>query len=149
MILGLLADQVLYEKLHPGFQTAFRFLRGEDLLQLKDGRYPIDGEQIFAIVARAEGRSKKDSPLEYHQRYIDIQYIVEGVDIIGWQPTSECREVAQQYVAEQDIGFFRDIPRTWCHLPAGAFAIFFPEDAHAPLAGTGAIHKIVLKIAVN
>jgi beta-galactosidase beta subunit len=33
-------------------------------------------------------------------------------------------------------------------VPAGSFAIFFPDDAHAPLATTGEAHKLVVKVAV-
>ena len=32
---------------------------------------------------------------------------------------------------------------------SGAFAIFYPEDAHAPLATSGPIHKAVVKVAVD
>jgi beta-galactosidase beta subunit len=34
-------------------------------------------------------------------------------------------------------------------VPRGSFAIFFPEDAHAPLAGRGALTKAIVKIAVR
>jgi beta-galactosidase beta subunit len=34
-------------------------------------------------------------------------------------------------------------------LQPGSFAIFFPEDAHAPLSSTGRVHKIVVKVAVS
>jgi len=33
--------------------------------------------------------------------------------------------------------------------PAGSFAIFFPEDVHAPLGTDGFIHKVVIKVAVE
>src|SRR5690606_33531993 len=95
------------------------------------------------------GRGQADSPLEYHRRYLDIQYVVHGTDLIGWQPTGDCRYEQAAFDVERDIGFFVDRPGTWCRVPAGYFAIFYPEDAHAPLGGTGPVHKVVVKIAVD
>jgi len=36
----------------------------------------------------------------------------------------------------------------WCPVPAGSFAVFFPEDAHAPMVSDGEVHKVILKVAV-
>ena len=44
---------------------------------------------------------------------------------------------------------FGDKPDLWFSLPPGSFAIFFPSDAHAPLAGAGKTMKAVVKIAVK
>ena len=44
--------------------------------------------------------------------------------------------------------FFADQPLAWAALPPGKFMIFFPEDAHAPLAGSGDLHKAVMKFAI-
>ena len=40
------------------------------------------------------------------------------------------------------------LPASWIATPPGAFCIFFPEDAHAPLVSNGEIRKVILKIAV-
>ena len=148
MILASLGDAAKYIPLLPGLDLGFEFLGRSDLAELPDGRHAIDGERVFAIVARGMGRGKADSPLEFHRRYLDIQFVVRGVDLIGWLPVTECRHPKQEYDAEQDLGFFLDRPGTWCRLPADNFAIFLPEDAHAPLAGTGPIHKVVVKVAI-
>ena len=37
----------------------------------------------------------------------------------------------------------------WIATPPGAFCIFFPEDAHAPLVSAGNIRKVIFKIAVD
>ncbi|NJD55400.1 MAG: DUF386 domain-containing protein, partial [Nitrospirae bacterium] len=42
--------------------------------------------------------------------------------------------------------FFVDKPDAWLSVEAGAFAIFFPEDAHMPLISPGRIHKVVVKV---
>jgi len=32
---------------------------------------------------------------------------------------------------------------------AGSFLHFLPEDAHAPLVSSGAVRKVIFKVAVN
>ena len=59
----------------------------------------------------------------------------------------DCREPLADYRAEKDIQFFHDAPASWIATPPGAFCIFFPQDAHAPLVSDGQIRKVILKIA--
>jgi len=147
LILADLRDHAHYHALHARFPAGFEFLLRSDLSELASGRHEIDGVDLFAIVDRGIGRGKADSPLEYHQRYLDIQYVVSGIDLIGWMPSAECRHLKSPFDADRDLGFFADRPGTWCRVPAGTFAIFYPHDAHAPLGSTGPIHKVVLKVA--
>lgn len=146
MIVDRLEHADRYTAVHPGLAAGFTFLRRKDLRQLTNGRHEVDGERLFALVARDQGRGREKSLLESHHRYFDIQYVVEGMDSIGWMSTADCNRVSSPYDAERDVGFFFDRPETWLAIPAGSFAIFFPEDAHAPLATTGPIHKVVMKV---
>lgn len=149
MILAPLSSAHRYYSLVSRLEQAFDFLRRPDLATLDDGRHEIDGEQMFAIMAREQGRSPEASPLEFHRRYIDIQYLIAGDEQIGWRPTAGCAHPTQPYDTSRDLGFFSDTPQVWCRLVPGQFAVFFPEDAHAPLASSGKIHKVVVKIAVT
>ena len=149
MIIAKLEDYAKYAPLHAGLDAGFAFLQKPELGQLADGRHAIDGERVFAIVARGFGRGQAESPLEFHRRYLDIQYVVSGVDSIGWLPTMECKHVKSIYDPESDLGFFLDRPATWCRVPPGNFTLFFPEDAHAPLGGSGPYHKVVVKVALT
>lgn len=147
MIFDTLANADRYAALHALFPRAFEFLRSTDLNALAPGRYPIDGESLIAIVEAAAGRSREQAKLERHCKYIDIQFVLEGTDEMGWRPVGECAEPVADYRAEKDIQFFRDAPASWIATPPGAFCIFFPEDAHAPLVSNGQIRKVILKIA--
>ncbi len=149
MIRATLTNADRYAALHPLFPRAFEFLRNADLAALAPGRFPIEGEQLRAIVERTVGRSRAEAKLECHRRYIDIQYVLSGVDEMGWRALGECREPLADYQAEKDIQFFKDAPVSWVATPPGAFCIFFPEDAHAPLVSSGEIHKVILKVAVS
>lgn len=149
MILDTLANADRYAALNKRFPRAFEFLRSTDLKALAPGRYPIDGENIVAIVEKVAGRSRDAAKLECHRKYIDIQLVLDGTDEMGWKPLCDCREPLADYHAEKDIQFFRDAPASWIATPPGAYCIFFPEDAHAPLVATGEIRKVIVKVAVG
>ena len=148
MILDNLANADRYIALHHRFARAFEFLRSTNLKTLAPGRYPIDGENLLAIVEAVAGRSRDAAKLECHRKYIDIQMVLEGTDEMGWKPLRDCLEPLADFHAEKDIQFFRDAPASWVATPAGVFCIFFPEDAHAPLVSAGNIRKVILKVAV-
>jgi YhcH/YjgK/YiaL family protein len=148
MILDTLDQADRYSHLHPLFARAFAFLRSNDLSVLPAGSVAIDEERLYANVDDVAGRGEEGSRVEAHRRYIDIQLTVSGEERIGWISLRDCREPDGDFAALRDIGFFRDRPSSWFAVPPGHFAIFWPEDAHAPLAGDGPIRKVVVKVAV-
>jgi len=149
MILDILENAPRYFPMHPGFARAFAFLMRPDLRQLPLGTYPIDGARIYATVSKDPGRKKEEAQLETHEKYIDIQFIVTGTDTMGWKARASCTRQADPYDPETDLRFFADEPDAWLTTKSGAFAVFFPEDAHMPLISPGMIHKVIVKIAVN
>ncbi len=148
MIFSTLSQSGRYAALHPLFPRAFEYMRNTDLLALAPGRYPIVGDDVFAIVENIPGRTRSEAKLECHRKYIDIQLVLEGRDEMGWRALADCVDPVSDYSAEKDIRFFRDAPATWVVAPSGSFCIFFPEDAHAPLVSTGHIRKVIFKIAL-
>jgi biofilm protein TabA len=148
VILDTLVQSGRYAGLHPSFPRAFDFLQTSDLASLAAGRHDIDGDRLFVLIDRQDGRGHDGARLEAHRRYIDIQLTIAGAEEIGWLPLSAC-EQRTVFDAAKDIGFFDDRPRVWLPVPSGTFAIFFPEDAHAPLAGQGPLRKAVVKSAVD
>jgi len=146
MILDTLKNIDRYQELHPYFARAFDWLRDADFAALPDGNYQIEGDELFVILARSDGRDA--SPLEAHRRYIDIQFVVEGEDEIGWRSIGDCKQQRGAFDSGRDIVFFNDEPRFYAKLGIATFAILFPSDAHAPLSGTGATRKAVVKVSV-
>jgi biofilm protein TabA len=147
MILDKLSESGRYATLHPAFARAFEFLSNTSLARLAPGRHEIDGDRMFVLIDHQEGRGREGARLEAHRKYIDIQYTFEGMEEIGWSPLDACRPPTGGFDAEKDIGFFADDrPATWLSVPPGLFAVFFPEDAHAPLGGRGLLKKAIVKI---
>jgi biofilm protein TabA len=148
MVLDVLSNGDRYGALHPLFERAFAFLASTDLHALPTGRHDIDGDAMFVILDRKDGRGRDGARLEAHRRYVDIQLTVSGDEEIGWMPLALCAAPEGAFDEAKDIAFFRDAPAAWLRVGSGSFAIFFPEDAHAPLAGRGALVKAIVKIAV-
>ncbi len=147
MILDSCERGAVYGSLHPRFAAAFAFLQRGDLTLLADGRHELDGDRLFALVMSGDGRGRAEARLEVHRRYVDIQAVISGEDLIGWKPVAACRQPAG-FDEAGDVGFFGDPPASWVTVPQGCFAVFWPEDAHAPLAGQGKVRKVVLKVAI-
>jgi YhcH/YjgK/YiaL family protein len=148
MILDVLENAHHYLALHKGFAKAFDFLLRPDVKELPVGKYEIDADRVYAMVSKDPGRRKEDAQLETHERYIDIQSILDGVDDMGWKPKSLCKQPSGEYDQKTDEQIFTDEPDAWLSTNSGSFAIFFPEDAHMPLISSGQIHKVVVKVAV-
>jgi biofilm protein TabA len=149
MILDSLADYHRYTGIHPAFGQAFHFLVYTDLAAMTPGRHPIDGDRLYVSIDSTDGRGRDAARLEAHRRYIDIQLTLDGAEEIGWRPRADCRMPSGSFDEQKDIGFFDDRPDSWIQVTPGRFAIFFPEDAHAPLAGLGRLRKGIVKVAVQ
>ncbi|MDZ4821204.1 MAG: YhcH/YjgK/YiaL family protein [Planctomycetota bacterium] len=154
MILDRLEQCPRYLDLHPGFAPAFEYLRALDPADPEFGRFELDGERLIVIIEKGTPRTQSGARLEVHRRYMDIQLTLpppngHGVEIIGWRPLSECRALEATYDEQRDIEFFADTPRTWLTIPPATFSIFFPTDAHAPLAGEEEVLKAIVKVACH
>lgn len=149
MIFDHIEHAARYFNLHPGFAPAFAFLRQESTGQLPAGKHSIDGDRLYVMLSRDRGRGRDAAKLEVHRKYIDIQCVLQGSDAFGWKPLESCRQVDTPFDAERDFGLFADPPDLWIPLPAGTFVIFYPEDAHAPLADVQPMAKAVVKVAID
>jgi YhcH/YjgK/YiaL family protein len=149
MILDTLSNIDRYAELHPLFARAIEFMRNTDLHRLSPGVHQIIDKQLFVIVEVEQGRTREQAKLECHRRYIDIQLVLQGTDEMGWKPLADCQQAVDEYNEARDIRFFNDTPDSWISVPANAYCIFFPEDAHAPLVSEGKIRKLVFKVAVT
>ena len=147
MILDSIENAERYYAINPGFKKAFEFLKTTNIQEIKK-RVDIDGDRVFALGGVAEGVERKEVQLEIHKKYIDIQFNASGNLEIGWKPTQDCTHISKPFDEESDGGLFADEPDAWISLNPGQFAVFFPEDGHAPGAGQGSQHRIIVKVLV-
>lgn len=148
MIFDVLENAHHYLALNKGFTKAIEFFLRPDLKELPVNKYEIEGDRLYAMVSKDPGRNKKDALLETHEKYIDIQLVLAGTDNMGWKPKSLCKHPSGKYDQKTDVQFYKDEPVAWISTQSGAFAIFFPEDAHMPSISSGQLHKVIVKVAL-
>ena len=149
MILDTIDNTHLCTGLHAGFAKAFEILRDSTLSQKEDGRYTVDGDKVYYMIQRYTTRPMSQGKLEAHRKYIDIQFLLSGEELLGYAPVKDLT-VAEKYNPQKDIAFFntpKDV--TKIKLEPGLFCILFPDDAHLPcchLAEPAEARKVVIKI---
>jgi len=151
MILDQINNAELYYGLGARIEAGLRFLKTADLAHLPPGKNEIRGKELFAMVSEYETKAPTPgSKWEAHRRYIDVQYVVEGLEAIGYQCVANM-EIVAPYDEASDALFLRGSGSRLV-LGRGNFAIFWPQDAHQPCLsahGPQAVRKIVVKVLVN
>jgi YhcH/YjgK/YiaL family protein len=148
VIIDSLDEARRYFPLHPLFSRAFEILERPDLLSLPAGKHPIEGDRLYLVIALEDGAGTERAVLEAHRKYIDIQFVIEGTDMIGWKPVRECTDVRQPYDPSKDVELYGGRPLSWTPVSGSGFAVYFPADAHAPLGGTGRLRRAIVKVGI-
>lgn len=113
-------------------------------------RYEIS-DNIYANIE--EYQTKDKGYFEAHKKYIDIQLLLEGEEIIEYTPLGGLK-VKDEYDSSRDIAFFYDGTNPIIKLPLekGYFTLLNPEDAHKPqlkISNSCKVKKVVVKIAAD
>ncbi len=128
--------------------TALKFLSETDFTKMELGRYELLSDDIFYMVQRYETDPDKIVS-EAHKKYIDIQFMVDGEEIIGVAPIS-CEKTEIEAKPENDVWFYecKTEPLT---LIKNSFMVLYPNDLHCPGVAVDtakACHKVVVKVKV-
>ena len=150
MIIDTIKNASKYFAVHPLFEKAFAYIHATDLSNREAGKSEIDGDNLRAIISDKKGVTAAESiaKFECHNKHIDIQLCISGEEQIGWKPREKCITPNGGYNEEKDVQLYSDHPDTFFHLTDGQFAIFFPEDVHAPMIGDELIKKLVIKVKI-
>ena len=148
MIISNLQNSERIEQLHPLFKKVFDYIKSHDFLHTECGRIDIDGDNLFINNVNPTCISAEKQVLEMHRDYIDVQILLEGKERIGWKAIEDLENEIQPYDKTQDCALYADRPTLFVDLIPGQFAIFFPEDPHAPIIGEGKIRKLIAKIKI-
>lgn len=129
MIYDTLEHLEVYRGIHPGVMRGLELLRDTDFSTWETGRYEIDGDRLFVLIQRYDSRLENDTP-EAHKKYIDIQYLVSGQELMGVGPLEEMTQEVEAR-PEGDIWFYHG-PLSNILLTGHLFTALWPGDAHAP-----------------
>ena len=147
MIIDTLDNAAKYYSVHPLFQKAFEYISTQDLKTLEVGKFDIS-EGLKGVIAEKQGMTPEESAAKFecHNQNIDIQLCITGPEVFGWCPRSKCISPKGEYNTEKDVLFFNDVPDMHFTLNDNQFAIFFPEDVHAPMIAEGVVKKMIVKV---
>lgn len=145
MILDTLENLDKYASLNPLFAQAIEYLKLTDLNAVETGtKVRLKADDLIVNFAQTNPKTKEQAKVETHNKFIDIQIPLSGVEVMGYTPGKSLPDAP--YNAEKDITFFEGPAEDYIAVKPGMFAIFFPWDGHAPgVSGTG-VRKVIVKV---
>ena len=151
MISDIIKNRNLYTAISPRIKTALEYIAKTNFSLIEPGRTDLEGPNLYILVQEYDSLPKEQAKWECHKKYIDIQYIAEGTELIGFTNIGNM-EVTQEYNKDKDVAFLSG-EGDYLTLKKGSFGIFFPEDAHQPKVAPdnipGKVKKVVVKIKVD
>ncbi|MDO3626293.1 YhcH/YjgK/YiaL family protein [Mucilaginibacter sp. BT774] len=134
------SDKALWDKV-------FAFLEDDKIKTMAPGKYPIDGDNAYAMISAGPPKKLEDVKWESHRKYIDLQYVISGKVRLGIASVAKAT-VTEPYSDSRDAANYNVVGKYLIATPK-EFFLFFPQDAHRPdikIAGTDSLKKLVIKI---
>lgn len=133
-------------------QKAIDYCRRMQSADWKEGRFLLEGDRLIAqVFSRGTGPKEEKLP-EVHRRYVEVQYMAEGEEYIGYYPDCGDNQVREDLLEEKDTLYYEENPgvsEIMLPMKQGCYAIFFPEDVHRPFCQMGeamTVKRIVVKV---
>lgn len=147
MVVDTLDNLEKYASLNPLFAQAITYLKSTDLNAVEVGtKVELKGKDLVVNFAQANPKTKEQAKLETHNKFIDIQIPLSAVEVMGYTPAKDCVPANAPYNAEKDITFFEGLAEDYIAVKPGMFAIFFPQDGHAPAISETGVKKVIVKV---
>ncbi len=146
MIIDKLENLEKYATLNPLFPKVVEFLKANDLSKMEDGKYEIEGKDLFVNITTTRGKTPDEAVIETHNKMIDIQIPLTAAETYGYTQRDLLPELP--YNEEKDITKIPDLAAdSYVTCQPGMMVIFFPQDGHAPcIAGVPEFKKAIFKI---
>lgn len=147
MVVDKLENLEKYVSLNPLFAQAVEFLKSTDLDAHEIGKITLKEGELMVNFSQTRPKTKEEAKLETHNQFIDIQIPLSGVEVMGYTPRTDLQE--EEYNAEKDITFYKGLAKDYLTITPGMFAIFFPQDGHAPGVTSDGVKKVIVKVRVH
>lgn len=131
MVIDTLKNAEQYYIFGERYKTAFEWLKNNDITKMKEGRYDIDGDDVFALVQYYDTTDIEDCWCETHVLYVDLHYVAEGFENFGYKPIERAGAPTRGYGDEEDDILYRRDGQ-FVFMQEGDFTLCFPHDAHMP-----------------
>jgi len=149
MIIDQIKNASLYFGVNKGLVAAFHYLQNTDLSKVEPGRYEIDGSSVYALVQQYETKAKEKGRWEAHRRYMDVQYLVQGVELFGFANLGQLN--AGNYDEDKDFLALTGDGDFFVVRP-GTFLVLAPQDGHMPgiaVSSPQPVKKVVVKVRLT
>ena len=146
MVIDTLDNLKQYESMNPLFAEVTEFLKSHNLQEMEEGKVAINGDRLFVNITTAKGKTPDEAVMETHEKMIDIQIPLSCAETYGYTPL--CNLPKAEYNAEKDITKYPQLAAdSYVTCQPGMFAIFFPQDGHAPcISDEKEIRKAIFKV---
>ena len=149
MITGSVDEAAKYYCVNPHFREAFEVLKSFTPDACENYKSDNISINISEVVTSDLSKNGKARGSEAHRKYIDIHYIIDGAESIGYANIKDLK-AKTDYCSNDDYQLFEgEVSKI--RLNKGDFCITFPEDAHVPFMNAGKETKVkrcVVKIAL-
>ena len=147
MVIDHLSNAQFYFGADPVLKEALKFLQAPESAALAPGRHAIRGNDLFVVASEGTTTSEEETPWEAHRAYIDLQYLVEGSEWMGYAPLHHMRPL-RAYDEQEDCALYQG-QGNFLRVSAGMFVVFNVTDVHKPSVHLGEpehFKKLVVKI---
>ncbi len=145
MIVDTLDNFGKYVSLNPLFSQIAEYISANNLARHEPGKVDICGKDLFVNYSVAKGKTAEQARLETHDKMIDVQIPVSCPETMGYTPRKDLPE--ESYDESKDITFYEGKAQQYVTVYPGMFAIFFPQDGHAPcISDEDGIQKVIFKV---
>ena len=153
MVFDNLDNCKYYYGINKLFEKAFDFIKNAVDEKLPVGKYEIEGTDLYASVQEYNSKLDGEGKFEGHRKYIDIQYIVSGIENIDVIDISKIKTVTD-YNDVKDIEFYENVDNaSKAVIGEGEYGIFLPHDIHKPGMAyennSVPVKKIVVKVKID
>lgn len=126
MILDYTKNIELYAPVLKNLDKALAAIQA--LPTLEPGRYEFDGG--YFMIQTGTTNPMEPGDYEAHRKYIDVQMILEGSELVAWKELSETTLV--EYSEEKDFAVCSGPIEEVVNVKEGMFYAVYPHDAHKP-----------------
>ena len=124
---------------HPVLYSVLEYLRTTDFKNVLDGAYPMPHTDFIVKVQRYKTRPIEDCRPESHKKFVDVQFVTDGEEVMGWCPLSPDLKIS----APSSV-----------MLSSRNYAVLFPLDVHRPCGSLDEenpeqVTKVVVKVPVK
>lgn len=141
-----------YKGMDKAIDKAINYIQKTDFMAYEPGTHEIEGRDLYIIRAHADTKIASKTQYEYHEKYSDIQILLEGAERYEWSSTENISQ-SDPFDVEKDKGMVEAARSGLADLCAGEFVLFFPNELHKPQCSVNdtiyKVHKVTVKIKME